>query len=79
MIEFEYSEKKAMQLSALLLKMNGGRMNYTKLIKLLYIIEREAMRRWDSPVIGDQYVSMANGPVLSRVYKRIKKIESLKC
>ncbi|MDA8032469.1 MAG: SocA family protein, partial [Alphaproteobacteria bacterium] len=46
----------------------GGGINIVKLMKLLYLAERESMRRYDLPILGDHYVSMAHGPVLSRTY-----------
>ena len=41
-------------------------MSYLKLIKLMYLIDREALLRWGRPVTTDCYVSMDKGPVLSR-------------
>ncbi|MGH9611716.1 MAG: Panacea domain-containing protein [Bryobacteraceae bacterium] len=46
-------------------------MKYLKLIKLLYLADREALSRWSRPITTDNYVSMDNGPVLSQVLKRI--------
>jgi len=42
-------------------------MSYLKLIKLLYLLDRTALDRWERPVTGDRYVSMKLGPVLSNV------------
>ncbi len=42
-------------------------MSYLKLIKLLYLLDRTALERWERPVTGDRYVSMKLGPVLSNV------------
>ena len=42
-------------------------MNYMKLIKLLYLMDREALIRWSRPVTGAKYYSMRLGPVLSEV------------
>lgn len=42
-------------------------MSYLKLIKLLYLADREALLRWGRPISTDRYVSMDRGPVLSRV------------
>jgi uncharacterized phage-associated protein len=47
-------------------------MSYLKLLKLLYIADREALRRWGIPISHDRYVSMDHGPVLSRTYNLIK-------
>ena len=46
-------------------------MKYLKLIKLLYLADREALSRWGRPITTDNYVSMDNGPVLSQILKRI--------
>lgn len=46
-------------------------MNYMKLIKLLYIVDREALLLWGRPVTFDTYFSMDNGPVLSQTYSLI--------
>ena len=46
-------------------------MNYMKLIKLLYLVDREALRRWGRPVTTDCFVSMDRGPVLSEILDRI--------
>jgi len=42
-------------------------MSYLKLIKLMYLADREALLRWGRPISTDRYVSMDKGPVLSRV------------
>ena len=62
-----FNEKKATQAAAHLLRLRGGRMSYLKLIKLLYLADREALLRWGRPISTDRYVSMDRGPVLSRV------------
>jgi uncharacterized phage-associated protein len=71
MIRFLFNEVKTTQAAAFLLKKNGGKMNYMKLIKLLYLADREALSRWERPITGDSYVSMDNGPVLSKVLDKI--------
>lgn len=42
-------------------------MSYLKLIKLLYLADRQALLRWGRPITTDRYFSMDRGPVLSRV------------
>ena len=42
-------------------------MSYMKLIKLLYLADREALLNWGRPISTDRYVSMDHGPVLSRL------------
>jgi uncharacterized phage-associated protein len=65
MITFKYNEEKTAQISALFIKAHGGLLNYTKLIKLLYLADREAFRFWERPLTGDSYFSMRRGPILS--------------
>lgn len=67
-----FDEVKATQTAARFLRLAGKPMNYLALIKLLYKLDREALRRWGLPVTTDQYVSMRLGPVTSRIYDRIK-------
>jgi len=71
MIQFQFNEAKTTHAAAFLLKENGGKMNYMKLIKLLYLADREALSQWERPITGDVYVSMPKGPVLSRVLDKI--------
>ena len=55
-----------------LIEKHGGRLNYMKLIKLLYIADREMINQVGYPITGDSYCSMKNGPVLSRLYDLIR-------
>lgn len=48
-------------------------MSYMKLIKLLYLADREALLEWGRPISFDRYFSMKQGPVLSRVYELINE------
>ncbi len=64
LIRFRFNEKKTTAVTALLLKLNGGAINSAKLLKLLYLTDREALLRWRRPLTGDDYVSTSNGPVL---------------
>ena len=66
-----YREDKTTQAAAKLLQREGGRMNYMKLIKLLYLADRAALVRWGRPITMDWYVSMPHGPVLSFTYDKI--------
>src|SRR5947209_15573893 len=68
-----FNERRATETAARFLKLRGGRMSYLKLIKLLYFLDREALLRWGRPVTTDRYVSMANGPVVSRIYELMRE------
>jgi len=48
-------------------------MKYLKLVKLLYLADREALLRWGRPITTDRYVSMDKGPVVSRIYSLISE------
>ncbi|MGD0013350.1 MAG: Panacea domain-containing protein [Bryobacteraceae bacterium] len=48
-------------------------MNYMKLIKLLYLLDRSALLTWGRPVTTDRYVSMERGPVVSRILDLIRE------
>jgi uncharacterized phage-associated protein len=70
-MKLPFNEAKATQATACLLEHENRRMNYVKLIKLLYIADREALFRWGRPITTDCYFSMDKGPVLSRVFDLI--------
>ena len=68
-----FDAEKVTEAAALLLNLRGGRMHYIKLLKLLYITDREAFGAWGIPVSNDNYVSMDQGPVLSQTYNLVKE------
>jgi uncharacterized phage-associated protein len=55
-----------------LLELHGDRMEYVRLLKLLYIADREMMAEAGAPITGDRAVAMDHGPVLSHVYDLVK-------
>ncbi len=57
----------------MLLGLNGGKMSYMKLIKLMYLADRQALLSWGRPITFDRYFSMKHGPVLSRVLDRVNE------
>lgn len=60
-----YSEKKAAQVAAYFIFREGGRIEILKLMKLMYLAERESLHRYGEPITGDNFYSMNHGPVLS--------------
>ncbi|HEY0758496.1 MAG TPA: Panacea domain-containing protein [Acidisarcina sp.] len=68
-----FDAEKVTEAAALLLDLRGGRMHYIKLLKLLYIADRQAFAEWGIPISHDNYVSMDNGPVLSQTYNLVKE------
>lgn len=73
LMTMRFNEAKATQAAARVLRNRGGTMSYMKLIKLLYLADREALAHWGRPITTDTYVSMDRGPVLSHVLDRINE------
>lgn len=67
-----FSDEKVAQMSAYFLMKRGGCMSHLKLMKLLYLADRESMDQIDEPMTADVPVSMKNGPVLSQTYNLMK-------
>jgi len=70
---YAFDERKATQAAGLIISKAGGSLNYMKLIKLLYLANREAFRRWGRPIIPDSYFSLPKGPILSTVLNLINE------
>lgn len=66
-----YNSRKAAQIAAFFAAQQGGSINILKLVKLIYLSEREFLRRYDSAMLNDNLVSMDNGPVNSRTLDKI--------
>lgn len=60
-----YSEKRAAQTAAFFISRAGGTIELLKLMKLMYLAERESFTKYGEPITGDVLVSMKHGPVLS--------------
>src|SRR3984893_13184309 len=76
LMRMRFNEAKATQAAVRLLRNRGGRMSYMKLIKLLYLADREALARCGRPITTDTYVSMKHRPVLSQVLNLITEGEN---
>lgn len=63
-----FRERKVAQMAAFLLAKAGGKLNILKLMKLLYLADREAMGRYGEPISFDFIAAMPHGPVLSLTY-----------
>ena len=66
-MNFSFDASKASQVAGWFLQQQGGRMNIMKLIKLAYLLDRLSLERRGLPVLGGDYFSMKNGPVISEV------------
>lgn len=66
-----FNEQKAAQMAAFFAAKENGQIAVLKLVKLLYLSDRESLLRYSFPISGDCPVSMPHGPVLSRTYSLI--------
>lgn len=66
-----FNEKRTAQAAAFLLHRAGGQLPLLKLMKLMYLAERESLRKFGEPITGDRLVSMPHGPVLSMTYEHM--------
>ncbi len=63
---------KLIQVVCYLLKKYDYSLNYTKLIKILYLSDRKALAELGETITGDEVYAMDNGPVLSNLYDLIR-------
>jgi uncharacterized phage-associated protein len=68
-----FDESKVAQMTAFFLKRSGGKMQYIKAIKLLYLAERLSLDRYHMPMSGDRLYSLPKGPIVSTTYNIIKE------
>lgn len=79
MTMFAFKFDKAVQAVAYLLhRESSGEMNYMRLLKILYIADRESIRKTGRPITGDRVAAMKQGPVLSELLDLIKGVH-LRC
>ncbi len=72
MISFKFDIDKTIQITDYLLKKFNGKVNYTKLIKMLYIADKEALKSYGFTISNDKYYSLPKGPILSNLYYLIQ-------
>ena len=58
-----YSERRTAQMAAFMLIRCGGQMSHLKLMKLLYLADREAVKRYGRSISEDYAVAMPHGPL----------------
>lgn len=72
MLTYKFNFLKTLQAAAILLKMHNGHMEFIRLLKLLYIADRELLGEIGRTLTGDEPAAMKKGPVLRMVQKLIK-------
>lgn len=63
---------KLIEVVGYILKKYNNQLNYTKLLKMLYLADRQAYNDIGSSITGDTYAAMPKGPVLSITYDLIR-------
>ncbi len=66
-----FKSEKAAQISAFFLLRSGGEIEKLKLIKLMYLSERESVIRRGRLIIFDEYYSLKDGPICSSALNAI--------
>lgn len=63
-----FNPRKAAQVIAYLALQAGGRIDVLKVVKLVYLADRDSLKTWGAPILDEQHVSMPHGPVNSSTY-----------
>lgn len=72
-MHFRFKLRKTLQAVAVLLRNEPSqRTNYMRLLKLLYIADRECLKESGRSITGDGFVAMKRGPVPSQSYDLIR-------
>lgn len=72
-IEFTYERDRASQAVLWLLHRHGGSLDKLKLVKLVFLADREHLARYGRPVVGGCYFAMLHGPVCSELLDDINQ------
>ncbi len=74
---FGFDRRKAIQAVAFLLKTRpDARDNYMRLLKILYMADRESIKETSTPITGDRFVCMEHGTMLNRLLNLVKHEDS---
>lgn len=76
-MSFPFDVEKALQAIDVIFKQEveqnrPSSMHYIRLLKLLYIADRESLQETGSPITGDVGYAMDQGPVLSEIYNAMR-------
>ena len=74
-VPFKFNQLKAIQTVAFLLKQKHATKtdNYMRLLKLLYIADRESLQEMGRSITGDRFVALERGPTLSHLLDLAKQ------
>ena len=71
MIEFNFNVDKAYEVILYLSSLDEG-ISKMRLLKYLFFADVYHINKYGRPILGDKYVAMVKGPVLSKLYNLIK-------
>jgi uncharacterized phage-associated protein len=74
-IKFTFNSDKASQAILWLIQRNNGSMDKLKLVKLLFLADREHLAKYGRPIIGGTYYTMDYGPVSSELLNYLEVAE----
>lgn len=66
-MNFPINDTKATEAVARLLEKSGGKADYLRIVKLVYLADRDSIIRRGVPIVGGTYFSMRCGPAVSEV------------
>ena len=69
---FPFNFQKSVEAAGLFLSLGGGRMHNLRLMKLLYMADRQCLGREARTITGDKVYAMRRGPILSTVHNLIR-------
>ena len=67
-----FRDEKIAHMAAYLIKKSGGEVQRLKLMKLMYLADRQSFEDRGCSISGDRFFSMKSGPVLSSAYDLMK-------
>ncbi|TNE38975.1 MAG: DUF4065 domain-containing protein [Alphaproteobacteria bacterium] len=71
-----FNPRKSAQVAAFFVRKDQGEIPVLKLVKLIYLADREHLGKFGHPVISDRLVSMPHGPVNSMTLNFINGLQS---
>ena len=71
-MKFAFNIEKAIAATGFLIEISEGKIDVFQLLKTLYLADRTAIAMLGAPIVGDDYVSLPKGPVLSTTYDCLK-------
>lgn len=71
-IKFNFNRLKANEVILFLSNKDKG-ISKMRLLKFLFFADLYHLQKFGRPIVGDRYVAMVRGPVLSEVYNMIKR------